>query len=132
MTDIELWFENGKVVKETASNTGASHDPAQHGCRRALSGRAGIGTNYGINRFTKNMLFDEKMGGTIHLAVGDGYPESGSKNKSGIHWDMLCDMSDAEMTADGDTFYKNGNFALMISFWFSLPSPVGVVPTGLV
>ena len=71
-------------------------------------GEFGIGTNYGIQRFTKNMLFDEKIGGTIHLAVGAGYPESGSKNESGIHWDMLCDMNDAEIKADGDLFYKNG------------------------
>jgi aminopeptidase len=55
------------------------------------------------------MLFDEKMGGTIHFAVGAGYPESGSKNESGLHWDMLCDMNDAEITFDGDLFYKAGN-----------------------
>jgi aminopeptidase len=68
----------------------------------------GIGTNYGIQRFTKNMLFDEKIGGTIHFAVGAGFPESGSKNDSGIHWDMLCDMHQAEIQVDGDLFYQNG------------------------
>jgi aminopeptidase len=109
VTDIQLWFENGKVVKESASKnqelltTMLNTDP---GAR--YLGELGIGTNYGITRFTKNMLFDEKIGGTIHLAVGAGYPESGSKNESGIHWDMLCDMSDAEMHADGDLFYKDG------------------------
>ena len=56
-------------------------------------GELGIGTNYDIPRFTKNMLFDEKLGGTIHLAVGASYPETGGKNESGIHWDMLCDMT---------------------------------------
>ena len=113
ITDIELWFENGKVVKETASKnlelltTQLNTDP---GAR--YLGEFGIGTNYGIQRFTKNMLFDEKMGGTIHLAVGAGYPESGSKNESGIHWDMLCDMADAEISVDGDLFYKNGKSAI--------------------
>jgi aminopeptidase len=58
--------------------------------------------------FYQNMLFDEKIGGTIHFAVGSGYPESGSKNESGLHWDMLCDMADSEITLDGDLFYKNG------------------------
>jgi aminopeptidase len=109
VTDIELWFENGKVVKEKAGKnqellTSALNTDA--GSR--YLGEWGIGTNYGIQRFTKNMLFDEKIGGTIHFAVGSGYPESGSRNESGLHWDMLCDMSDAEITLDGDLFYKNG------------------------
>ena len=108
--DIELWFENGKVVKEKASKnqellTSALNTDA--GAR--FLGEWGIGTNYGIQRFTKNMLFDEKIGGTIHFAVGAGYPESGSKNESGLHWDMLCDMSDAEINVDGDLFYKDGH-----------------------
>ncbi len=109
VTDIQLWFENGRVVKESASKNQellTSQLDSDAGARTL--GEFGIGTNYGISRFTKNMLFDEKMGGTIHLAVGAGYPESGSKNVSGIHWDMLCDMSDAEITADGELFYKNG------------------------
>jgi aminopeptidase len=112
VTDIELWFENGKVVKEKASKgedfltAMLNTDP---GARRL--GELGIGTNYGIQRFTKNMLFDEKIGGTIHLAVGNSYPESG-KNESAIHWDMLCDMHDAEITADGELFYKNGVFVI--------------------
>lgn len=109
VTDIELWFDNGKVVTEKASKnqemlTSALNTDA--GSR--YLGEWGIGTNYGIQRFTKNMLFDEKIGGTIHFAVGLGYPESGSRNESGLHWDMLCDMSDAEITLDGDLFYKNG------------------------
>ncbi len=113
ITDIELWFENGKVVKEKASkneemltallNTDAGS--------RTL-GEWGIGTNYGIQRFTKNMLFDEKIGGTIHFAVGAGYPESGSKNESGLHWDMLCDMAESEIVVDGDLFYKDGKPAI--------------------
>jgi aminopeptidase len=71
-------------------------------------GEWGIGTNYGIQRFTRNMLFDEKIGGTIHFAVGAGFPECGGENESGLHWDMLCDMADSEITLDGELFYMNG------------------------
>ena len=109
--DIELWFEDGKVTQEKASK-GQEMLTAllntDDGSR--YLGEWGIGTNYGIQRFTKNMLFDEKIGGTIHFAVGFGYPESGSQNKSGIHWDMLCDMADSEITIDGELFYRDGKF----------------------
>ena len=107
--DIELWFENGKVIKEKASKNQellTSLLDTDPGAR--YLGEWGIGTNYGITRFTKNMLFDEKMGGTIHLALGLGFPEAGGGNESGLHWDMLCDMAEAEVTIDGDLFYKNG------------------------
>jgi aminopeptidase len=113
VTDIQLWFEKGKVVKETATKNQellTSQLNTDAGAR--YLGEFGIGTNYGITRFTKDMLFDEKMGGTIHLAVGAGLPESGSKNESGIHWDMLCDMHDAEISVDGELFYRNGKFAI--------------------
>jgi len=59
------------------------------------------------------MLFDEKLGGTIHLALGGGFPEVGGNNQSGIHWDMLCDMSDGEIRVDGELFYKDGQFTLV-------------------
>lgn len=110
VTDIELWFENGKVVKEKA-NKGQELLTSllnTDGGARYL-GEWGIGTNYGINRFTKNMLFDEKLGGTIHLAVGASYPETGGKNDSGVHWDMLCDMAESEIMVNDELFYKNGN-----------------------
>ena len=111
--DVELWFENGKVVKEIASKgkevltASLDTDP---GAR--FLGEWGIGTNYGIKQFTKNILFDEKMGGTIHLALGSGYPETGSKNESAIHWDMLCDMAESEIFVDGELFYKNGKIRI--------------------
>jgi aminopeptidase len=111
VTDIELWFENGQVVQEKAEKNQellTSSLNTDAGAR--YLGEFGIGTNYGIQRFTKNMLFDEKMGGTIHLALGMGYPETGSKNESSIHWDMLCDMTDGEITVDGEMLYKNGQF----------------------
>lgn len=109
VTDIELWFEGGQVVKEQAAKNPAlltSLLNTDAGARYV--GEWGIGTNYGIQRFTKNMLFDEKMGGTIHLALGASYPETGGRNESGLHWDMLCDMAESEVTVDGELFYRNG------------------------
>lgn len=109
VTDIELWFEDGKVVKEKASKGEellTSLLDSDEGAR--FLGEWGIGTNYSIQRFTKNMLFDEKIGGTIHLAVGSSYPETGGQNHSGLHWDMLCDMTEGEISVDGELFYQNG------------------------
>ena len=74
-------------------------------------GEYAIGTNFDINKFTGNILFDEKIGGTFHMALGAGYPETGSHNKSAIHWDMICDLrTDSEILVDGELFYKNGQF----------------------
>jgi aminopeptidase len=68
-------------------------------------------TNSGITRFTKNMLFEEKMGGTIHMALDLSYPESGGQSKSTVHWDILKDMkNEAEVYVDDKHFYKNGKF----------------------
>ena len=76
-------------------------------------GEFAIGTNFGINRFTGNILFDEKIGGTIHMAIGMGYPETGSVNRSAVHWDMICDMrNDSTIHVDGELFYKNGQFVV--------------------
>jgi aminopeptidase len=109
VADIELWFEDGKVVKEKATKNQeflTSLLDMDAGAR--VLGEWGIGTNYGIQRFSKNMLFDEKIGGTIHFAVGFGFPECGGRNESGLHWDMLCDMAESEITVDGELFYKDG------------------------
>ena len=74
-------------------------------------GEVAIGTNYGIQKFTRNMLFDEKIGGTVHMAVGDSLAEAGGKNRSAIHWDMLCDMRESgKIYADGELFYEKGKF----------------------
>ena len=76
-------------------------------------GEVAIGTNYNIKRFSKNILFDEKIGGTCHLAVGNAYPETGGKNKSSLHWDMVCDLKKGgEIIADGKTIYRNGKFTI--------------------
>ena len=74
-------------------------------------GEIAFGTNYGIQRFTKNTLFDEKIGGTMHLALGASLPESGGVNKSRVHWDMVCDFRDGgEVYADGKLIHKDGKF----------------------
>ncbi len=76
-------------------------------------GEFSFGTNYGIKKFIKNILFDEKIGGTIHLALGSSYPETGGVNKSGLHWDMICDLrKEGEVYADGELIYKNGKFLI--------------------
>ncbi len=77
-------------------------------------GEAAIGTNYGITKFTKSMLFDEKMGGTIHMALGfNPIHETGGLNKSSVHWDVLKDMKkDSEIYADDKLIYKNGKFVI--------------------
>jgi len=109
VTDVELWFEQGKVVREKASKgqellTSLLNTDA--GAR--YLGEWGIGTNYDIPCFTKDMLFDEKLGGTIHLALGHGFPDTGGQIKSGLHWDLLCDMTEGEITVDGELFYRRG------------------------
>ncbi|MBU6341071.1 MAG: aminopeptidase [Bacteroidetes bacterium] len=74
-------------------------------------GEAAIGTNYDIQRMTKNILFDEKIGGTIHMAIGQSYPQTGGKNESAVHWDMITDMTrSGEIWADGDKIYEKGRF----------------------
>ena len=111
--DIELTFKDGEVVKERASRNQELLTAllgTDDGARRL--GEWGIGTNYGITRFSRNMLFDEKIGGTVHFAVGQSFPECGGINSSGLHWDMLCDMADSEIRVDGETFYRNGQFAI--------------------
>lgn len=107
--DIELWFENGNVVQEKAARNQELLTAQLNTDKGARTlGEWGIGTNYNIRQFTKNMLFDEKLGGTIHLAMGLGFEEAGGRNTSGLHWDMLCDMARSEITIDGKLFYRNG------------------------
>jgi aminopeptidase len=112
--DIYLEFENGQVTKARANK---AEDLLQEliAIKNAnLLGEFAVGTNYGITKFTKNMLFDEKMGGTIHLALGAGFPELGSKNHSAIHWDILKDMTHpgSKIIADGKTIYEEGQWKI--------------------
>ena len=112
--DIRLRFENGKVVEATAAKNEEyliqtlDIDP---GAR--YLGEFAFGTNFDIQRFTRNILFDEKIGGTVHMAVGRGYPETGSTNESAIHWDMICDLRQGgQVTVDGELFQKDGSFVI--------------------
>jgi aminopeptidase len=109
---VELRFESGKVVKATAKKGEEylnSVLDTDQGSR--YLGEFAIGTNKGIQKFTRNILFDEKIGGTVHMAVGSGYPDTGSHNESAVHWDMICDMrSGAEIYVDNELFYQNGEF----------------------
>ncbi|MBC8162958.1 MAG: aminopeptidase [Roseiflexaceae bacterium] len=111
---VELEFKDGVVVRASASKNEQyliSQLDSDPGAR--VLGEFAFGANYGITRFTKSILFDEKIGGTIHMAVGNGYPETGSLNKSSVHWDLICDMRlDSEVLIDGELFYKNGQFQL--------------------
>lgn len=77
-------------------------------------GEAAIGTNYRIDRLTKNILFDEKIGGTVHMAIGQSYLQAGGKNQSSVHWDMITDMTDGgAVYADGEKIYENGQFLFL-------------------
>jgi aminopeptidase len=108
----ELTFSNGRVTTAKADkNEGYLIKMLESDAGSRYLGEFAIGTNRDITRFTGNILFDEKIGGSFHMALGAGYPETGSRNKSAIHWDMICDMrQDSEITADGQPFYKNGQF----------------------
>ncbi len=108
----ELTFSNGRVETAKAEkNQDYLIKMLETDAGSRYLGEFAIGTNRDINRFTGNILFDEKIGGSFHMALGAGYPETGSKNHSAIHWDMICDMrEDSEITADGKQFYKNGQF----------------------
>ena len=109
---IYLEIEQGKVIKATATKgEDLLHALLETDEGARYFGEVAIGTNYGIQKFTRNMLFDEKIGGTIHLAIGDSYQESGGLNRSAIHWDMLCDMrTGGRIYADGELFYQDGKF----------------------
>ena len=113
VSGVRLRFEGGKVVESSAEKgeeyLHAMLD-ADEGAR--YLGELGIGTNYGIRRATKNILFDEKLGGTVHLAVGRSYEKTGGKNDSSVHWDLICDLREGgELYADGDLVQIDGKFS---------------------
>jgi aminopeptidase len=109
---IELTFSKGRVEKARATkNEKYLLEMLASDSGARFLGEFAIGTNFEIDRFTGNILFDEKIGGSFHMALGAGYPETGSKNKSVIHWDMICDMrNDSEISTDGEVIYRNGQF----------------------
>ena len=109
---VELTFEKGRVVNACARR----NEPflkailsQDEGASRL--GEIAIGTNYKIKSFTQNILFDEKIGGTFHAALGMGYPETGNTNQSALHWDMICDLREGgTITVDGIVISQNGVF----------------------
>jgi aminopeptidase len=110
--DVRLRFEAGRVVAFEAGR-GRDHLAAlldmDEGAR--ILGEVAFGLNYEIDRFTRNILLDEKIGGTMHLALGFGFAEAGSENVSGLHWDMICDLrEDGEVHADGELVWRAGRF----------------------
>jgi aminopeptidase len=111
--DVTLWFEQGRVARFEAgagADFMASMLDLDAGARRL--GEFAIGTNRGVDRFTRNVLYDEKMAGTMHCALGESYPDTGGLNHSAIHWDMVTDMRDGRITVDGQLFYDGGRFVV--------------------
>lgn len=114
VTGVRLWFEKGRVVKAAADkNEEFLLQTIDTDAGARYVGEFAIGTNKGITQFTHQILFDEKINGSFHMALGAGYPETGSKNESAIHWDMICDLRDGgEIWVDDELLYKNGEFVI--------------------
>jgi len=114
VTGVRLWFERGRVVRATAEkNESLLLQMLDTDAGSRYVGELGIGTSKGITKFTRQILFDEKMNGSFHMALGAGYPETGSKNESAIHWDMICDLRDCgEIWVDGELLYQNSQFVI--------------------
>ena len=115
--DIRLTFENGRVTDFDAARGKdflAGMLETDEGARTL--GECAIGNNYGVQRFTRNTLYDEKIGGTFHLALGNSYPETGGLNQSALHWDMVCDMrpeaGGGALYADGALIHENGQWVI--------------------
>ena len=109
---VRLTFKDGEVVQATAER-GEEYLrkslATDEGARRI--GELGIGTNFGIDRAIGAILFDEKIGGTVHIALGRSYPETKGKNKSAVHWDLVCDLRNGgRLTGNGEVFQENGRF----------------------
>jgi aminopeptidase len=110
--DVRLRFERGEVVEATAAR-------GEHFLREMISlddgarrvGEFAFGLNEAIDEYTGSLLLDEKIGGTVHLALGRSVPGTGGENTSGLHWDIVCDLRDGgEVYADGELVYRNGAF----------------------
>ena len=108
---IYLEVKNGEIINWKAEKGQEVLDDVFKLDGTRYFGEAAIGTNYNIKQATKNILFDEKIGGTIHMAIGQSYPQAGGKNKSSVHWDMISNMQkDGEIYGNDTLIYKNGNF----------------------
>ena len=111
---VRLWFERGRVVKATAEKNEdflLKTIDTDQGARHV--GEFAIGTNESITRSTRQILFDEKINGSFHMALGAGYPETGSKNESAVHWDLISDLRQGgEIWVDDELIYKDGRFII--------------------
>ena len=114
VSGVKFRFEGGKVVDASADRGEEfliEMLDTDDGARRL--GELGIGTNYGIATGTKEILLDEKIGGTVHMAIGMSYPESGGENDSAVHWDMVCDLRErGSITVDGTELQRDGKFVV--------------------
>jgi aminopeptidase len=112
VVDVRLRFEGGKGVDASAAqNEEYLHRALEADAGARVLGEFAVGTNVGITRFTKTIRFDEKIGGTVHVALGEGYPETGSANRSAVHWDPICDLRlGGEVGVDGQAFLRDGRF----------------------
>jgi aminopeptidase len=112
VSGIRLRFEGGEVVRAEAARGQEYLDALlrlDDGARRL--GEVAFGMNYEIERFTQNTLFDEKIGGTMHFALGSAFAEVGGENESSLHWDLVCDLrAEGEVYADGELVWRNGRF----------------------
>jgi len=112
--DAELTFKEGKIVEATAGQNAAFLNTmldTDAGSR--YLGEFALGLNSFIDRFTGQILFDEKIGGTIHMAVGQSYPQTGAHNQSSVHWDMICDTrKDTEILVDGERIFADGKYLI--------------------
>jgi aminopeptidase len=110
--NVRLRFEGGRVVHAEATS-GEDYLRALLATDEgsAVLGEVAFGLNYEIDRFTRDILFDEKIGGTMHVALGGGFDDAGTKNTSDLHWDLICDLrEEGEVYADGELVWKAGRF----------------------
>jgi aminopeptidase len=113
VTDVYLKFENGKVIESKASkNEDFLKAMLTTDENASYVGELGIGCNPNVTVFTKDLLFDEKIGGTIHLALGSAYKENGGGNDSAIHWDIVKDMHKAKIIVDGKIIQEKGEWKI--------------------
>jgi aminopeptidase len=115
--DVRLTFAKGRVVKaEAAQGLEFLEAMLETDAGARLLGEVAVGNNYGVTRYTRNTLYDEKIGGTFHLALGNSYPETGGVNISALHWDMVCDMrpeaGGGAIYADGVVIHENGRWKI--------------------
>ncbi|MCC6222045.1 MAG: aminopeptidase [Thermoleophilia bacterium] len=110
--DVRLRFEGGRVVAaEAASGEEYLRSLLDVDAGARVLGEVAFGLNYEIDRFTRNILFDEKIGGTMHLALGSGFADTGGRNRSALHWDLICDLrAEGAVYADGELVWRAGRF----------------------